>query len=200
MKVIGITGSSGSGKTTISEMLSKRQDTKLINADKMAKALTNSETDYFSEIKEVFQNDNIVWEDGSLNRAKLADLIYHDKNKLEQLNQITFKHLLPQIAHEIENVEESIKIVVIDAPLLFEARLDKYCDCTIAVEAEEKTKIKRICKRDKISEQVAKARLKIQKTKEFYRENADYMIENDETTTMKCLEEKVNKILEKLAI
>ena len=60
MKVIGITGSSGSGKTTISEILGKRKDAKVINADKMAKELTNSETEYFLEIKEAFQKDNIV--------------------------------------------------------------------------------------------------------------------------------------------
>ncbi len=200
MKVIGITGSSGSGKTTISEILGKRQDTKVINADKMAKKLTNSETEYFLEIKEAFQKDNIVLENGNLNRAKLADLIYHDKASLEKLNQITFKHLLPKIEQEIQNLDETIKLIVIDAPLLFEAKLDKFCDKTIAIETTQDVKIKRICKRDNISEQVAKARLKIQKSNEFYTQNADYVIENDENTSIEILQQKVNKILEELAI
>lgn len=200
MKVIGITGSSGSGKTTISEILGKRQDTKVINADKMAKKLTNSETEYFLEIKEAFQKDNIVLENGNLNRAKLADLIYHDKASLEKLNQITFKHLLPKIEQEIQNLDETIKLIVIDAPLLFEAKLDKFCDKTIAIETTQDVKIKRICKRDNISEQVAKARLKIQKSNEFYTQNADDVIENDENTSIEILQQKVNKILEELAI
>lgn len=200
MKVIGITGSSGSGKTTISEILGKRQDTKVINADKMAKTLTNAETEYFAEIKRAFQKQNILLEDGSLNRAKLADLIYHDRESLEKLNQITFKHLLPKIEQEIQNADETIQLIVLDAPLLFEAKLDKFCDTTIAIQATEKLKIQRICERDKISEKMARARLKIQKGDEFYRQNADYVIENDEDTNLEILEEQVNKILRNLAI
>lgn len=195
MKVIGITGSSGSGKTTISEILDKRQDTKVINADKIAKSLTNSETQYFAEIKDAFQKEDILLEDGNLNRAKLADLIYHDKESLEKLNQITFKHLLPKIADEMQNVEINIKFIVIDAPLLFEAGLDKFCDITVAVQTTEPTKIKRICERDHISEEMAKDRLKIQKTNEFYRGKVDYVIENDEETTLEELEGEVAEIL-----
>lgn len=200
MKVIGITGSSGSGKTTISEILGKRQDTKVINADKMAKELTNLKTEYFSEIIASFQNYNIVLENGNLNRAKLADLIYHDKASLEKLNQITFKHLLPKIEQEIQNLDETIKLIVIDAPLLFEAKLDKFCDTIIAVETTQDVKIKRICERDKIPEKVAKDRLRIQKSNEFYTQNANYVIENSENTTFETLQQEVNKILEDLAI
>lgn len=195
MKVIGITGSSGSGKTTISEILDKRQDTKVINADKIAKTLTNAETEYFAEIKRAFQKENILLEDGSLNRAKLADLIYHDKESLEKLNQITFKHLLPKIADEMKQVKANIKFIVIDAPLLFEAGLDKFCDVTVAVQASEDTKIKRICARDHISQEMAKDRLKIQKTNEFYHGKVDYVITNDEETTLEELERKVTEIL-----
>lgn len=195
MKVIGITGSSGSGKTTISEILDKRQDTKIINADKIAKTLTNAETEYFAEIKRAFQKENILLEDGSLNRAKLADLIYHDKTSLEKLNQITFKHLLPKIADEMKQVEANIKFIVIDAPLLFEAGLDKFCDVTVAVQTSEDTKIKRICARDHISQEMAKDRLKIQKTNEFYYGKVDYVITNDEETTLEELEGKVTEIL-----
>ena len=200
MKVIGITGSSGSGKTTISEILGKRQDTKVINADKMAKELTNLKTEYFSEIIAAFQNYNIVLENGNLNRAKLADLIYHDKASLEKLNQITFKHLLPKIEQEIQNLDKTIKLIVIDAPLLFEAKLDKFCDATIAVETTQDVKIKRICERDKIPEEVAKDRLRIQKSNEFYTQNANYVIENSENTTFETLQQEVNKILEDIAI
>ncbi len=196
MKVIGITGSSGSGKTTISEILDKRQDTKVINADKIAKSLTNSETQYFAEIKDAFQKQDILLEDGNLNRAKLADLIYHDEKSLEKLNQITFKHLLPKIADEMQNVETNIKFIVIDAPLLFEAGLDKFCDVTVAVQTTESTKIKRICERDHISEKMAKDRLKIQKTNEFYRGKVDYVIENDEETTLEELEKELKAVTE----
>ncbi len=195
MKIIGITGASGSGKTTICQILDKRQDTKIIDADKMAREMTNTKTEYFSEVKKAFEKENILSEDGSLNRAKLAELIYHDKNKLEILNCLTFRHLIPKIISEIENVPEHIKTIVIDAPLLFEASLDKYCDYTVALQVPRELKINRICKRDKILENVAKERLNIQKENDYYVKKADYVIVNDENTTVKELEEKIDQII-----
>ena len=97
-------------------------------------------------------------------------------------------------------MDETIKLIVIDAPLLFEAKLDKFCDTTIAIETTQDVKIKRICERDKISEKVAKDRLKIQKSNKFYTQNADYVIQNGENTSLETLHQKVNVILENLAI
>lgn len=195
MKVIGITGASGSGKTTVSQILNKRKDIKIIDADKMAKELTNSETEYLAEIKLTFEKENIFEEDGKLNRRKLANLIYTSKEDLQKLNQITFKHLIPKIIDTINNVTDDIKIVVIDAPLLFESGLDNYCDCIVTLYVPDELKINRICNRDKITEKIAKDRLNIQKSNEFYSEKSDYVIVNDENTTIEELEQKINKII-----
>lgn len=197
MKIIGITGSSGSGKTTICEILRQKKDIKIINVDQIAKNLTNSQTDYFLEIKQAFQQDDILLENDSLNRKKLAELIYHDDSKRQKLNCITFKHLVPAIMQQTNDLPDDIKIVIIDAPLLFEAGLEKYCDFTIAMQAPIELKINRICKRDHILEEVAKARLEIQQTNEFYRKNADCVIENDENTTIEMLTQRMNQILNK---
>ncbi len=197
MKIIGITGSSGSGKTTISKILSQRKDTKIIDVDQIAKNLTNSQTGYFLEIKQAFRDDDILLENGSLNRKKLAELIYHDDTKRQKLNGITFKHFVPAIMQEVNDLPDDIKMVIIDAPLLFEAGLEKYCDFTIAMQAPIELKINRICKRDHILEEVAKARLEIQQTNEFYRKNADCVIENDENTTIEMLTQRMNQILNK---
>lgn len=195
MKVIGITGASGSGKTTVSQILNKRKDIKIIDADKMAKELTNAETEYLAEIRLMFEKENIFEEDGKLNRSKLATLIYTSEEDLQKLNQITFKHLIPKIIDTINNVTDDIKIVVIDAPLLFESGLDKYCDCTVTLYVPDELKINRICKRDKITEKNAKDRLNIQKNNEYYAEKSDYVIVNDENTTIEELEEKINEII-----
>ena len=196
MKIIGITGASGSGKTTICQILSKREDIKIIDADKMAKEMMNAKTVYFSEVKKAFEKENIILEDGTLNRARLAELIYRDENKLETLNRITFQHLIPKIVNEIQNAPKQIKTIIIDAPLLFEAGLDKYCDCTVALQVPRRLKISRICMRDKISENIAKERLNIQKDNEFYQKKSDYVIVNDENTTVQELEERINRVIQ----
>ena len=195
MKIIGITGPSGSGKTTISQILNKRQDTKIIDADQKAKEMTNFETDYFLEIKKAFEEDEIILDNGKLNRAKLAKLIYKNEENLKKLNAITFRYLIPKIVDEIKNVTNEIKIVIIDAPLLFESGLDKYCDCTVTLCVPDQLKINRICKRDNISENIAKDRLNIQKNNEFYAQKSDYVIVNDENTTIEDLEQKINEII-----
>lgn len=143
----------------------------------------------------MFQEDEILLDDGNLNRAKLAKLIYENEEHLKKLNQLTFEYLIPQIVNEIKNVTNDIKIVIIDAPLLFEAGLDKYCDYIITLLVPDLLKIKRICKRDHISENVAKDRLKIQNNNDFYVKKSDYVIINDENTTMEELEQKINEII-----
>ncbi len=195
MKIIGITGPSGSGKTTISQILNKREDTKIIDADQIAKEMTKPDTEYFSSIQKAFEKDDILLEDGTLNRAKLANLIYSNQEKLEKLNKITFEYLIPKIVYEIEHVPANIKIIVIDAPLLFEAGLTKYCDDTIALHVPQELKISRICKRDHISESTAQDRLNIQKEDDFYIRKANYVIKNDENTTLQDLEETINQII-----
>jgi len=196
MKVIGITGTSGSGKTTIAEILNKRLDVKVINADELAKSLTLGQTEYFEEIKEKFELYDILFDNGELNRKKLTNLIYGDAEKLKILNQITFKHLIPKMLDEIKNVDKSANFVVIDAPLLFEAKLDQYCDFIIAVIAPEELKINRICLRDNITEDIAKDRLRIQKSNEFYCKNANFVIENDVKKSEMDLEKKITEIFQ----
>ena len=197
MKIIGITGASGSGKTTISQKFNQRKDTKVIDADKIVKEMAKPNTPYLLEIQKTFQKEAVIFENGTLNRPKLAQLIYKDEESLKKLNRITFNYLIPRIVEEIKNVSADIQRIVIDAPLLFEAHLDEYCDFTVALYVPDELKIKRICARDKISENVAKDRLKIQKSNEFYKQKADCVIINDENTSLQDLEEQVEYLVSK---
>lgn len=147
-------------------------------------------------IKNIFRKENILLADGTLNRAKLAKLICEKEENLKKLNQITFQYLIPKIVDEIKNVTSDIKNVIIDAPLLFEAGLDQYCDYIITLLVPDKLKIERICKRDQISENVAKERLKIQNDNDFYVQKSDYVIINDENTTIEELEKKINEMID----
>lgn len=194
MKVIGITGSSGSGKTTLSKILNEREDVKVIDADKVVRELSVPESEYLNSIKNTFGNE-IILDDGNLNRKALANKIYNDDESREKLNSLTFKYVVEEILTRIKNItDEKIKIAIIDAPLLLESGLDKCCDSIIVLIADKKLKIKRICQRDNIDEKTAESRLNIQQDDSFYIKRADHVIINKENCDLKL---EIDKILGK---
>jgi len=179
MKVIGISGSSGAGKTTLSKILNEREDVKVIDADKIVREMSVPGTTYLNAIQEAF-GDEIFFEDGSLNRKSLASKIYNNDSEREKLNSITFKYVVEEMKKRINDLRgENLKFIIIDAPLLFESNLDKCCDYVIALVADNDLKIKRICDRDGIDEETAKARLNIQHDNEFYTSKSDFVIFNE---------------------
>lgn len=190
MKIIGITGSSGSGKTTISEILKNKYNAHIIDADEIAKKLSKKGTMYLSAIVKSFGNE-IVTKEGELKRKELANLIYEDDEKRNRLNELTFLYVVEEIKANINKLKGK-DLIVIDAPLLFEGKLDQVCDFVIGVIANEEDKIRRICERDNIDEEIAKKRLSIQMSNEFIKENADYVIVNDASIT--DLEAEIRKI------
>lgn len=196
MKVIGITGSSGSGKTALSKIISEKEFAKIIDADKVVKEMSVPGTEYLNSIKETFGKE-VFLENGSLDRKKLASKIYNDKNACDALNKLTFKFVVDEIIKRLEeSKKKNFEYIAIDAPLLFESNLNKYCDYVISLVADEITKIKRICKRDKIDEETARKRLQIQQTNEYYIQKSDFIIENLEECN---LEKEVEKIFEKIS-
>jgi len=157
LKIIGITGTSGAGKTTVCNIIEKQYNAKRIDADKIAKELSKPGTEYFKEIVEYFGTDILnvgvaPQGDPQINRKKLADIVFNNKSKREILNQITEKHVVKKINEEIEELSKTEKLIILDVPLLFESGLDKKCNITIGVIAKENLKIQRICKRDGIDE------------------------------------------------
>lgn len=176
MKIIGITGSSGSGKSTVCEILNEKYNVKIIDADKIAKELLTSGTEYYNDVISKFGRE-ITDDVGEIDRKKLADLIYNDDKKRKMLNNSTFHYVVKEIklrAKEINNVD-----IIIDAPLLFESKLDDICNFTIGVIAKESVQIERIIKRDSISKEQACKRLKAQQTNDFYMSKCTEIIENN---------------------
>lgn len=188
MKVIGITGSSGSGKTLIASIIKEQYNADLINADQIVKNESQKGTDYYKAIVKCFGKE-ILDENGNLDKKKLANIIYESKISREKLNQITYKYIVDEIKSKIYSSKNDI--VVVDAPLLFESDLNKLCNIVIAVIADEEVKINRICTRDNIDRKLAKKRLNIQATDKFYIKNADYIIKNGKG---KKKEELISKI------
>lgn len=192
--IIGITGSSGAGKSTVCEILQNEYGVKVINADKIAKQLSKKGTNYLSEIVKQFGKE-ILLENGEMNRPKLAQIIYSNNEKREKLNSCTLKYIKEEIQKEIQKANNSkeYKIIVIDAPLLFEAELEKLCKFVIAVISENKNlQVQRIVKRDGITEEQAEARLNAQKSNDFYTSKSKFVIVNN--GELKEVEEQIKKI------
>ena len=188
--VIGITGNSGTGKSEIAKLLAKKINAEIINADLVAKKLSEPGNIYNEKIIELFGEE--ILENKKINRKKLAEIVYNNSQKRELLNNLTYIYVGNEIKHMVKLTKK--QNVIIDVPLLFESGLDKICDFTIAVLADEKTKVERICKRDGIDESIAKSRLSIQEKIEYYKTRADYILENNGNLNEINLEEICTKI------
>lgn len=194
MKIIGITGNSGSGKSTISKLISKNYEAKIIDADKIAKEMTKNNGEYLQAIRQAFGND--VIKNNELDRKKLADIVFLNRAEKEKLDGLTFEYVVEEIKKELEaNQNLDYQYIILDVPLLFESKLDKLCDYTIGVIAPKTEKIKRICKRDKLSKEKALQRLNSQPNDEFFTKNCNTVINNEnKEETIKI----VNEIMLKL--
>lgn len=190
--IIGITGNSGSGKTSISKLLKTQIGAKIIDADEIVKELSMPQKEYFKEIVKIF-GENILLETGEINKPKLANIIFTDINKREELNTLTYKYVVNKIKDLVKKTNEEIKII--DAPLLIESKLNEICDIVVSVIANEDVKIKRICKRDNVDENIAFNRIKSQPENDFYIKNSDYVIINN---TDSELEKQIKDIIELL--
>lgn len=205
--IIGITGSSGAGKSTVCEILERDYKAIILNADKIAKRLSKKGTEYYKDIVEEF-GDAILREDGEINRRKLAKIIYKDKEARETLNKCTFKYINKEIELErikienayvnlhkmkLEDVKKKV-IIAIDAPLLFEAKLDQMCEYVIAVISKNnELQIQRIMERDCITKEDAISRLEAQQADNYYIQKSDYVIVNDGEISK--VEEQIKQIL-----
>lgn len=173
--IIGITGNSGSGKSEISKILAKKINAEIIDADEVVKELSEPGSKYYNKIIELFGKEILI--ENKLNKKQMAEIIYNNSEKREKLNKLTYKYVVEEIKNRAKKSKQ--KHIIIDAPLLFESGLDKICNTTIAVLADSNIKLERICKRDNLDKETAKARLDIQVKDEFYIKKANYIVENN---------------------
>ena len=188
--IIGITGSSGAGKSTICEILKKEYNVKIINADQIAKRLSNKGTNYMNDIIKSFGND-IVDEKGELKRKKLGQIIYNNPEKRKKLNDCTFKYIKKEIEEEIKKTKDKVTIII-DAPLLFECGLEELCDKVIGVISKRDLQLERIVIRDNIDYEQAESRLNAQECNEFYIKRCDVIIENN--NNIEDIEKKIRRV------
>lgn len=172
MTIIGLTGPTGAGKSSLSET-TRKMGFKVIDCDKVARTATEKGTAGLKALALAFGED-ILNNDGTLNRKALARKAFETKEKTELLN----KTVLPYIT-ELVQKECDRELIILDAPTLFESGINSICKATVAVLADKSTRLNRIMERDGIDEESALLRMNAGKPDEFYRENADYIVYNN---------------------
>lgn len=176
-KIIGLTGQSGAGKSTVAKFF-EEYNIKVINADVLVHRLYGRDSVCKKAVCAVFGND-IATPDGSVDRKLLAKRAFSSKENTKLLSSIVHPFVMAEFLAEVKN--SSSEVVVYDAPQLFESNADVICDSVLSVVADEAVRLQRICKRDNISEELAKMRLSAQLSEGFFRENSDFIIENNDS-------------------
>ena len=191
-KIIGLTGGIGSGKTTIANYF-KEMGIPVYIADDGAKKIMQSKS-IIEEIKTMF--GNYLFENGVLNRAKLAEIVFNNSEKLNQLNAI----IHPAVKNDFQSWLKKNKdhdYVIYEAAILFESGRYKDCDLIITVTATEEIRIERVMKRDKTTREQVLSRIKMQWKDEERISKSNFIIIND---NLKNAKEEVVKILKILNI
>ena len=176
MTIIGITGGSGSGKTTALAEL-EAMGALIIDCDKVYHELLCDNEDMKAEISAYFPG---VLADGAIDRHALAGIVFSDPDALNALNSITHKYVDWAVSRNIDLWKaQGETLAAIDAIALIESGLAKKCDFVIGITAPMETRIKRIVERDNISMKRANLRISAQKPDSFFEENCDYILVND---------------------
>lgn len=179
MKIIGLTGLTGAGKSTVARKLIP-YGCYHIDADLIARNIINSDENVKNKLKERF-GDDIINADGAVNRPVLATRAFADSQSTEALNAITHPAVTARIKELIaEQSDKGYKAVLLDAIALFESGEDALCDFTVAVTAPEDVRLERIIIRDGITEERALERIRAQKDDSFFASRADFIIWNYE--------------------
>ena len=192
-KVIGVLGGAGSGKSEALKIFKEKYQARLLIADDIAKELASPGGLSYNKIVEAFGKE-ILSEDGWINRAKLADIVFHQKDKLELLNSITHPDVKAEIQSRIHKaVEEGIEYVVLEAALLVECGYRSMCDEFWYVYTSEDVRRKRMKETRGYSDEKIDAIIRNQLSEEEFKKHSDKVIDNN--STVENLEKEIDRNL-----
>lgn len=182
MKVLGVTGGTGSGKTVVCRML-KEQGGKVIDADRITRKLQEPGQAVYQEIRKAF-GEEILAADGTLDRKRLGAIVFSDRKQRAVLNRIVHTRVSQEIKKRIATYRErgDVPFAVLDVPIPIEEGFFDTADCIWAVAANDDLRISRLMKRMGISEAEAAQRIAAQMTNRAYEEIADVTILNESDT------------------
>lgn len=176
MRVIGVTGGIGSGKSTVSKILASF-GAHIIDADILARQIVEKGQKALEEIVNNF-GETILDSEGNLDRKKLSGIVFKDKQKLEQLNKITHNHVAQKIIEELNNLKDS-EIAVVDAPIPIEHGFIDVVDEIWVVVADKEVRIKRVMERSGLTYNEVEDRINSQLSDEFYKSISDIVVINN---------------------
>ncbi len=181
MKVIGITGGIGTGKSTILEILEKTYDAYIVETDKLAHQLMSPGASTYKNIVDYFGTE-ILQDNQSIDRGKLGQIVFRDEQKLQKLNEIVHPAVKTYILKDIEEKrqERSISYYVIEAALLIEDGYKLICDEIWYIYTSQSVRIERLLKSRGGNEEKWLQVIKNQSSEAFYREHCDVVIDNGE--------------------
>ncbi len=179
MKIIGITGGIGSGKSTVLNLLRDKYQAYIVEADRVAHDLMEPGQAAYEKIKAVFP-ETVFHADGTINRAALGQMVFQDTDRLKQLNEIVHPAVKAWIRNEIEQQKQSgsCQLFVIEAALLIEDGYTAICDEIWYVYVEESIRIKRLMESRGYTEEKCRAVMKNQSDEAYYRQNTSAWIDN----------------------
>lgn len=187
--IIGLTGGIASGKSTVSKYLVEK-GFKVYDADKIAKDISEKKS-VQEEIILTFGN-KILDKNGNIDRKKLKEIVFENKEKLKRLNAI----IHPKVINFYKELKEkkTDKVIIFDVPLLFESGIDKFCNRILVIISDYEVQLNRIIERDKINRELAEKIIKSQLSNEERIKKADVVIENN--SNLEDLFKKVERFCE----
>lgn len=175
MMIVAITGGIGSGKSLVSKVFAEL-DAKIIDTDLISRHIMEPDGTAYPHILKEFGED-ILENDGRINRKAVAEIVFNNKEKLSVLNSITHKYIFDEVENQIKTAEKNL--ICLDVPLLFSCDFPFSYDASIGVIAPLETRIERVIKRDGCTREQVIARINNQISDEEIRNKADFCIIND---------------------
>ena len=196
MKIIGLTGGIGTGKSTVSDYL-KKNGCMIIDADEISRKMTAKGAPALAVIKKTF-GDRYVSADGELDRKALGDLVFGDSEKLGILQNIITEKVIDEIKCRLKTLSDTKYdgIIVLDAPLLYECNMDDIADENWLVKSDNEVRIERVAARDNLTRDQIMARIDNQMSQREKEKRSDYIIDN--SGTLDELYKQIDSLLERI--
>ncbi|MFW6285249.1 MAG: dephospho-CoA kinase [Bacillota bacterium] len=194
MKVLCLTGGIASGKSTVARMF-EAKGIPLIDTDSLARDVLVDDKEAINQVLSLFEG--VGTKDGSIDRKALAKRIFDDPEAREKLNAIVHPRVRSRMHARIEELtREGHRLVLVDVPLLYEAKFDDACQWTITVHVDKATQVERLLKRDGIDKDYALKKIEAQMPLDEKAERSDVVIDNSKD--LAHTESQVESILKKV--